>query len=122
MNNITKFIQAKFKPLGKEVTIKVPTGEYTSGLLGGKKEVTRKEKKWEQTGWSDEEIDGWQLQEDIQVEIEKLNSDGYEVISITPITSANYNWEKGPQGNIGGFGYGYGYSYTEGMIIVAKKA
>lgn len=122
MKNITKFVQAKFKPVGKEVTVKVPTGEFSKGLFGGQKEIMRKETRWEQTGWSDKEIDGWQLQEDVQSEITELNDNDYEIVSITPITSANYNWEKGPQGDVGGYGYGYGYSYTEGVMIVAKKA
>ncbi|WP_217704558.1 hypothetical protein [Pseudoalteromonas sp. McH1-7] len=120
MRNITVFVPAKPKPIGKNKTVKVGTGQYKDGFFG-QKEITTKEEKWEQTGWSDKEIDGYQLQEDLQVAINDLNNDGFEVVSVSPITSGNYNWEKGPQGNIGGYGYGYGYSYTEGMLIVAKK-
>jgi len=122
MNNITVFVKAHFKPVGREVSIKVPTGEFKKSLFGGQKEVTRKEVKWEQTGWSDTEIDGNRLSRDLQNEISGLNENGYEVISVTAITSGNYSWEKGPQGDVGGYGYGYGYSFTEGVLVVAKKA
>lgn len=126
MINKVVFVAAKFKPIGKVKTVKVPTGEKKKGIFGGEKDVMVKEKNWEQTGWSDCEIDGGLLSENLQVAILNLNEEGYEVVSVTPVTSAKYdykwNQQKGAsQWGGSGFGYGYGYSYTEGLTIVAKK-
>jgi len=41
------YVQAFFKPIGKEVTKKVPTGEKKKGLFGGEKEVFKKVKEWQ---------------------------------------------------------------------------
>jgi hypothetical protein len=118
------YIDAHFKPIGKVRTYKVPTGEKKKGVFGGEKDVLRKEKKWEQTGWSDKEIDGERLAQDIEVAIDGLNSNGYEVVTISETISGNYDYSHKSGGiNNGGFGYGYGfgYSYTEGVTIIAKK-
>lgn len=126
MNKVV-YVKAKFKPVGKEVTVKVPTGETKKGLFGGEKEVTVKKQEWQQTGWSDREIDGERLSEDINLAVEKLNKTGYEVVAIQPITSGAYNYTWGKYGDPGNYGaptcysYGYGYSYTEGVTIIAKK-
>jgi len=127
--NKVVYVSAFFKPIGKEVTVTVPTGETKKGLFGGVKEVTKKEKEWQQTGWSDCEIDGQRLSNDISSAIEKLNLEGYEVVAIQPITSGayNYRWDKYHSGSLTNEGaatcysYGYGYSYTEGVTIIAKK-
>jgi hypothetical protein len=119
MNKVV-FVQAYFAPIGKEQVVKVPTGEKKRGLLGGESDVTRNEKKWVQTGFSDREIDARRLTKDLQDAIEKLNKDGYEVISVTEVTSGNYNWEKNTSMYYS-YGYGYGYSYTEGLMVVARK-
>lgn len=50
MNKVI-YIKSFFKPVGKEVTAEVPTGEKKKGLFGGEKEVTRKETRWKQTGF-----------------------------------------------------------------------
>lgn len=118
--NRVDYVNAKFKPLGREKTVKVPTGETTKGITGRIKAVTRYEKQWEQTGWSDREIDGHRLAEDINKTIQALNSDGFEVISITPITSGDYSWHSVVISG-GGYGYGYGFSYTECVIITLRK-
>ncbi|MEM6343499.1 MAG: hypothetical protein AAF927_06445 [Bacteroidota bacterium] len=120
------FIQSHGVPVGEEKVVKVPTGEVKKRLFGGTKEVMRKEKRWEQTGFSQSKIDIKRLAEDIADTIAEIEAEGLEVESITPITSGNYDWEykimgKRKKGG-GGFGYGYGYSYTEGVIIVAKEA
>ena len=123
MNKVV-YVSTYGKPVGKNVTKKVPTGEIKKGLFGGEKEVTRKVTEWEQTGYSDCEIDGERLSHDIQKAIEELNRDGYEVVSVTPVTSGQYNYKyetKALQQSGWGYGYGYGYSYTEGVSIVAKK-
>lgn len=119
-------MKAFFKPLGKHVTKKVPTGEKKKGFFGGEKDVTEKVTEWEQTGRSNKQIDGERLSNDIAEAVNTLNQDDYEVVSITPITSGEYDGhyaqQKGGQGWGGsGYGLGYGYSYTEGVTIIAKK-
>lgn len=125
MNKVI-YVPSFFKPVGKEVTKNVPTGEKKKGFFGGEKDVTTKVKEWQQTGYSDRWIDGERLANDIAEAVSTLNNEGYEVVSITPITSGEYNYEWAQQKgghNWGGsgYGYGYGYSYTEGVTIVAKK-
>ncbi|MDX2320872.1 MAG: hypothetical protein QNK26_09805 [Moritella sp.] len=119
MKNVTVFVPAKAKTIGGNKTVKVGTGEYKEGYFGPE-EVMKSEQKWEQSGWSDREMDGFQLQEDIQIALNDLNNDGFEVISVSPVTSGNYKCERGTPSN--GGSYGYGFSYTEGMLIIAKKA
>jgi len=58
------------------------------------------------------EIDGERLTSELRVEIQQLNNNGYEIVSITPVTSGKYNYQQW---------FSYGYSYTEGIIIVARK-
>ena len=80
--------------------------------------------RWEQTGWSDCEIDGGRLADDIEQAIKLLNEENYEIVTISETISGNYNWSfKTKDVNSGGagYGYGYGYSYTEGVTIIAKK-
>ena len=116
-----------FKSVGKKKTIKVPTGEKKKGFFGGEKDVTRKETKWEQTGWSDCRIDSQRLAEDLTIAVNALNKERYEILSVTAITSGAYDWNYKTDRFIGqgeggyGYGYGYGYSYTNSLIIVAKK-
>lgn len=126
MNKVV-YVEAYFKPIGKEVTIKVPTGETKKGFFGGEKDVTRKQKSWEQTSWSDREINGHRLANDIAAATEELNSQGYEVVAIESVTSGAYDYKYevkfgGMNHGGGGYGYGYGYSYTEGVTLIAKKA
>lgn len=126
MNKVVH-IPAFFEPVGKNKTVKVPTGEKKKGLFGGEKDVTRKETRWEQTGWSDCRIDSERLAVDLAHAVEQLNHDGYEIISVTPITSGSYDWSYkvtsgGYEGKgYGGYGYGYGFSYTNSLIITAKS-
>ena len=65
------------------------------------------------------EIDGERLTKEIGEAIEQLNIDGFEIVSLTPVTSGfrDFKYETGAFG----YSYGYGYSYTEGIIIVARK-
>ena len=123
MNKVI-YVPSFFKPIGKEVTKKVPTGEKKKGFFGGEKDVTTEVKEWQQTGYSDRWIDGERLANDIANAVSELNKEGFEVVTITPITSGEYNyeWAQQKRGYGGsGYGYGYGYSYTEGVTIVAKK-
>ncbi|MFT2112707.1 hypothetical protein [Marinomonas sp. 2405UD68-3] len=135
MNKVI-YVKAYFAPVGKNVKIKVPTGETKKGLFGGEKEVTRKETRWEQTGFSDKKIDSERLAEDLQIAVSKLNDQGYTITQVTPVISGEYDYKYQAQGVTssprilsdgeavsGGasFGYGYGYSYTDSLIIVAEK-
>jgi hypothetical protein len=121
------YVPAFFEAVGKDKTIKVSTGEKKKGFFGGEKDVTRKESQWEQTGWSDCRIDSQKLSNDLADVVSGLNNDGYEIVSVTPITSGAYNWKfnvtSGGNQNqgYGGYGYGYGYSYTNSLIVTAKK-
>lgn len=127
--NLNKVIHipAYFIPLGKIKTVKVPTGEKTKGFFGGEKDVVRREEQWIQTGISDREIDSGRLARDLQATVSMLNEEGYEVLTVTPVTSGAYDWnyDVSSGGNdyngYGGYGYGYGYSYTDSLIVVAKK-
>jgi hypothetical protein len=130
------YVKAYFRPVGKEVNVKVSTGETKKGLFGGEKQITRKEKQWKQTGWSDCLIDGERLAQDLQKTIEALNQDGYSIKSITSVLSGAYNYQYQDKGITssprilteteavkGGssYGYGYGYSYTESLIVHATN-
>ncbi|MEO1856718.1 MAG: hypothetical protein ABGY95_05045 [Rubritalea sp.] len=53
--------------------------------------------------------------------VEQLIEDGYEILSITPVTSGLWKHNHQKMGD-GGWGYGYGYSITDGMSIIAKKS
>jgi hypothetical protein len=66
------YVKAKFKPVGRYETIKVPTGENKKTLFG-EQMVMREEKTWVQTGFSDREVDGELLAQEIQQAIDQLN-------------------------------------------------
>ncbi|AXJ04617.1 hypothetical protein CFN16_10925 [Pseudomonas fluorescens] len=121
--NKAVYVKAHFCPIGENVEVKVPTGRMKKGLFGEKEEM-EKVIEWKQTGWSDSQIDGQRLNEDINDAVKRLNEEGYEVQSILPILSGaysyDYKYKEMPQGGWG-YGYGYGYSYTEGVTIIAKK-
>jgi hypothetical protein len=119
--NKTVYVNSYFKAVGKIVDVKVPTGEKKTGFFGDEKDITKIEQRWEQTGSSDCEIDGQRLADDIQTAVQTLNSEGYSVTSITPVTSGRYNYEYKDKGQYGGYSYGYGYSITEGMVIIGQK-
>lgn len=101
----------------------------------GEKQVTTKQTRWEQTGWSDCEIDGELFSQKIAEAIQNLNSKGYTIVNLLPIISGSYNYHFQAEGirserrilseteKVSGgasFGYGYGYSFTEGVTIIAK--
>lgn len=124
--NKSVYVTSYFEPIYKEVTVKVPTGNTKRflGLIDVDEKI--RQKKIVQDGWSDCQIDGKRLNDDINKAIQSLNDDGYEVVSITPITSGNwafkYEQNSHTNGNgKGSYGYGYGYSYTEGVMLLASK-
>ena len=116
----------------KDVIEKIPTGETKKNWLGSEKQITEKVTSHQIVGWSDSEIDGEKLSNDINKEIEKWTSKNIKIISITPITSGRYNYQYNALGITsakrvfsetekvsggGSYGFGYGYSYTEGVLI-----
>lgn len=128
----TIFIPAHFKPVIKDVVESVPTGETKKNWLGSEKQILKRVVSQKITGWSASEIDGVRLSDDINNEIEKLSSQNFRVISISPITSGRYNYQFSSQGisssprilsdteKVSGgvsYGFGYGYSYTEGVLL-----
>ena len=119
MNKVV-FVKAYFSPIGKNEVVKVPTGEKKKGFLGGESAVMKEEKKWVQTGFSDCIVDKDRLTKDLQEAVKLLNKDGWEVVSVTEVTSGNYSY-KYYDGSTGSFGYGYGYSYTDGLMVVARE-
>ncbi|HFT3112826.1 TPA: hypothetical protein ACH3IE_004993 [Salmonella enterica subsp. enterica serovar Paratyphi B] len=124
--NKTVYVPSYFQPVYKEVTVKVPTGKTRRflGIIDFEEKINKKE--IVQKGWSDCQIDAERLSEDVNNTINNLNDNGFEVISITPVTSG-YWGAKYDSGSItngtgrGGYGYGYGYSYIEGVLILAKQ-
>jgi hypothetical protein len=131
MNKLV-LVKRYFAAVGREITIEVPTGETKKGLFGGEKEVTRKEKQWEQTGFSDCKIDNERLATDLEKVINSLNKDGYKIQSVTPIMSGEYDYQaEGISSSVrimretesvsGGASYGYGYSYTDSLIVIAER-
>lgn len=128
----TIFIPAHFKPIVSDVVENVPTGETKKNWFGSEKQITKREVSKKITGWSDSEIDGERLSNDINNEIERLTSQNIRVVSITPLTSGRYNYQYSSEGisssrrvfsetekvsGGGSYGFGYGYSYTEGVLI-----
>ena len=114
------YVNAKFRPLYKEVSREVPTGEAKTGIFNKAEWVTETVTELEYDRDSDCEINGEQLTEDVAAAVETLITEGYEILSITPVTSGR--WKHNHQKMTdGGWGYGYGYSLTDGMSIIAKK-
>ena len=120
MNKVI-YVASHYAPSFKSVVKKIPTGEVKKHLLLGEVEITEQVTEKRQFGYSDSKIDGERLSADIQLAIDKLNNEGYEVICISEVVSGNYD-SSISRNNYGMYGGGgYGYSYTEGVNIIAKK-
>ncbi len=130
----TIFVQAFFKKLYKDRIFEVPTGETRRGFFGGEKPVMEKKTELIHVGFSDCEIDGGRLAGDVNEAIGNLAREGYEPLSVTPITSGNWvrefaelqiegstSYGSGKITGSGGYGLGYGYSFTEGVLIVGRQ-
>ncbi|WES98294.1 hypothetical protein P2W68_01470 [Chryseobacterium arthrosphaerae] len=68
----TIFIPAHFKPIINDVVENVPTGETKKNWFGSEKHITKREVSKKIIGWSDSEIDGERLSNDINSELERL--------------------------------------------------
>jgi len=112
----TFFIQAPSKPITETQAVQVPTGESSIGFFGNKKEVMRTEQQQKIMGYSNSAVDGFALVTYMHETIDPWLAQGYELFSITPITSGAYKHKS-----VASRSYGYGYSYTEGIMVVLKK-
>ena len=80
------YVPAHWAPIGKNKTVKVPTGEKKVGFFGGEKDVTRSESQFVQTGTSDCDIDAKRLADDIAKagrianvdDLVAINGDGFD--------------------------------------------
>jgi len=61
-------------------------------------------------GLSDCAVDGFAVAQQLEETINPWLAQGYELFSITPITSGN--WSAAAS---------YGYSFTEGVVVVLEK-
>ena len=48
--------------------------------------------------------------------IESYNTNGYRVVSVTPLTGSGYHYDDNEKTS-----YGYGYSFTTGILIVFEE-
>jgi hypothetical protein len=111
--NKVVYIKAHFKSKGKKVAHEAHSGE-----------TTRQRKPTECLSC---EIDDYRLATDLGKAIQQLNSEGYEVVSVSEVTSGRFHCRtaggtdpENPFPN-GGQKVGNGCSYTEGILIVARK-
>ena len=106
------------RPINRVVRVRCHFYVFTSTH---KKLLSRKEVR---TGReSDCIIDDARLERDVASAVAALNRDGYEVVSMTPLTSGNHRQngsQMRPSGQI--TGWGYGWSYTDSVLIVGRLA
>lgn len=88
--------------------------------------VYESERQWVPTGkQSDVQIDAEHFGQMIENACNDLHSEGYDIISITPIVRGNYQYKeqsgilKKGTGSIG-HSFGFGYSVTDGVVIIGK--
>ena len=120
----TVWIYAYFKKQGRWETYEEDTGETKKGLFGGEKPVVVKKKRWiELDAYRDDMIDGARISRDIEKALNQLESEEFDVLSITPVISGAYNWKNYSSSNNGSAHTcaSYGYSVTEGVIVIARK-
>lgn len=72
---------------------------------------------------SDSLVDAERLSQDIAAAVQALNDEGYEVQSVTPVTSGKYDFAPihGSGSVFESGGYGYGYSFTQGVTIIGRR-
>lgn len=122
----TVWVDAFFQKKGRWEEYEEATGETKKGLFGGEKPVTVKKKRWvELNEWSDEKIDGNRLTRDLEKALNQLESEGFEVMNITPVLSGKYSWTGYSRSGAGSGAAdtcaSWGFSITEGVVVTAKK-
>lgn len=132
-----EFVKARFKPVYEKKERQIPTGKMKKSLFGLiKTPEVKSEVVEELKGYSDKEIDGNQLAQDLKQKISELTTEGFTIKNIIPVVSGNYYYQYsdkevqsrphllGETEKVyggGSYGFGYGYSYTEGVVIYAQK-
>lgn len=73
-------------------------------------------------------VDGARFATDTENVLNQLESEGYDIVSITPVISGRYNWQKYDSGGSAATGArssatcaSWGYSMTDGVMITAQK-
>jgi hypothetical protein len=126
----TEFVPSPRRASGRSPEWAQPEGPAQApavpGLRGTPPPAPASEPK-QQVGPTHAEIDGEALARDVNARIEALASEGYSVVSVVPITSGAYGFERDYRRHFetwfsAGAAYGYGYSYTEGLLIVAARS
>ncbi|WP_051303511.1 hypothetical protein [Psychromonas aquimarina] len=97
----------------KSKTLKIPTGQlHADGELSS----TIEETIWLETKYqSDCQVDSKRLSQDLSDVVAQLNKEGFEVVSIVPVTSGSHHASTVLDG-----GFGYGFSYTDSLIVHAR--
>ena len=121
----TVWINAHFQKKGLWEEYEEHTGETKSGFFG-EKAVTVKKKRWvELNEYRDDYIDGVRLSRDTEKALNQLESEGFDILNITPVMSGQYSWTKygtsGPNSGAAPTCASWGYSVTEGLMVTAKK-
>lgn len=111
IKNKVVYVSSHKAPYFKTVVEREPTGETKKHLLLGELELTKDVTKKKQFGHSRSKIDGERLAKDIQLAIDTLNNEGYEVVCTSEVISGGHSFQSAD----------YGFSYTEGVNIIAKK-
>jgi hypothetical protein len=76
-------------------------------------------------------VNGHKLAKDTEKALNELESEGYDIISVTPVISGRYSWAKYDSRITTGFFAkptvspdtcaSWGYSMTDGIMVTAKK-
>ena len=119
----TVWVQAHFMKKGTWEEYEEVTGEKTKSLFG-KKAVTEKKKRWvELDEYGNTRRDGQRLAQDIESVLNRLETEGFEIVSATPVESGEYSCQEFGRG--GQFGANtcasWGYSFTEGILVTARR-
>lgn len=110
----TIFVKSKFKAIIESKRL----SNEDSNDLWADKEKSQNNIEYEYD-YSDCLVDGETLSVDVNNVIEELINKGLKIISITPITSGQYEFYKAVGMIVAPVCGGYGYSYTEGVLITA---
>lgn len=118
----TVWIPATTTQDGHWETHNEPTGELKQGLFGIK-EVKAPKLRWvESSRQTPNIVDGQRLAQEIEAVTNRLLSDGYAIMQITPITSGRYDYKfvDEPHDSPATCA-SWGYSVTEGVVVIASK-
>ena len=129
MSHRVEFVPAPRRAGGRPAGWAVPSPEEPQRIppgLRGTPPAPPRPEPMGQAGATDCEIDGEALARDVQQRIDDLERDGYEVVTVVPISSGGYGYEREFRRHweswfSAGAGYGYGYSYTEGVLVLARQ-